>query len=156
MSSSIIPGPGERRRSIHRHGGGFVISNRRNNTKATTTPFQFAGANAIVKHIPATSSITTICGSLQYVAAANLALTNIPTTVNNSAAATNAIGPYFINSKHIGMEPTAPTVPGAIGDSPHPNQVAIQNETGTRFFADRITSSGSFGIIIGCDMVLPL
>ena len=125
------------------------MSNRRNKTKAAKTPFRFGGAKARVKHMPATSSITTNCGSEQSEALATRALTTIPIAVSSNAANTNGIGPKGRTRRHTGSAPIDPTVPGLMGDRPQPNQVASQNAKGSRSLAVRITDAGNLGMVWG-------
>lgn len=106
-------------------------------------PCQVAGAKANVSMTPAASSITTNCGSFVPVASAIRFDTQMPTTVITAATPAMTKKPWDRMTKYKGRAPMDPMVPGPMGESPHPNQVASQNATGSLRRAESKTERGN-------------
>lgn len=74
--------------------------------------------------VPHTSSITIVCGSSMPSALATSFDAQVPSALSATTAATWGSGPSVASAKCSGTAPSEPTVPGALGASPQPNQVA--------------------------------
>jgi len=127
-----------------RVGHGFQISNKRNKPKPSATAFQFrcvAPESAI--HCPATSSITTICGSSRPNCSAVAPADQTATGKSARAAAAQIKGGMPKKGSTSTAAASEPTVPGAFGTNPQPNQVL-------RTRATNYSASSSISIMPAC------
>jgi hypothetical protein len=120
-------------RSTCRMGGGFRISNPRKSIKPASIVFHVTGAASKVIHWPATSSITTNCGSLIPERRAATVAAGIPTAIDNAASAAKMIDCQsgLIHCPRMYQVTTAaadPQVPGPGRSRPRPKNVAISTD----------------------------
>lgn len=131
MSSIIMPTPPSKR-SMRRTPSGFTISKKRKSTNAPSAYHQRASPPGAAKsgiHTPTISSITTFEGSLPHTSSAFPADT-IPNAVNrNTHTPVAQVNASCDRNKeatpHTTHANNAPAVPGATGEKPEPNPLAI-------------------------------
>ena len=117
------------RRSRLRTGGGFTISNPRKSIKPSSRDFHAIGTAIRVMSWPATSSITTNCGSFRPLARATRVAAGIPTSTAVAAKKTAAQGCHAgainLATNHQRRTVAAdPQVPGPGRMCPTPKKVA--------------------------------
>jgi len=76
--------------------------------------------------VPQTSSITTVCGSSMPSASATRFDAHTPAAESARITAACGTAPSVDSARCNGTAPSEPTVPGAKGDKPQPNQVAMR------------------------------
>lgn len=121
----MIPTPAGCSRWAESIGPGLVMSKTRNKASAKSRmPRLLPLTMPMAISVPHTSSITTFCGSSMPSALASSFEAQVPSAVSATIAATCGTGPSVASAKCSGTAPSEPTVPGALGASPQPNQVA--------------------------------
>lgn len=128
-SSRTIPVPSGSLSNC-RTGGGFTISNARKSIKPARKVFHASGTAMSAINCPATSSITTICGSFLPDACETRVAAGIPTAMTTTAKASAATVRRFGGSQwHTAPQSTTvaadPHVPGPGFSRPIPKKVAI-------------------------------
>lgn len=125
-SSNITPQPPFSFSALFIYNG-FTISKKRKSRNAPNVYCHSEGINSSAIHTPTTSSITIFEGSFPH-SDSNLLEAMIPKNRNSMMSRPNIIftcDNEFIISKYTVTPPIAPIVPGAIGEYPKPNAVAI-------------------------------
>src|SRR5581483_10256456 len=128
-SSKTIPLPPGSFSSC-RTGGGFTISNPRKSIKPASRVFHDTGTNRKVIHCPATSSMTTNCGSLVAEAFATRVAAGMPSAIATAAkvasvAGRASTGTQRLTPNHIKVAESEPQVPGPGCKRPIPKKVAV-------------------------------
>ncbi len=142
-TSSAITATAPPCRSAHPTGPGFTTSNSRNSPKAAATPSQDGRGSASSASIcPAISSITTQPGSSsapaapQYRSPVARAVATTPPPAVTTAATASSSGETASNGTPMASPTSEPAVPGATGDNPLPNPLAI-HQAGDLHAGDR-------------------